>query len=77
MQAQECWPIDGSILRYGRAMAQCKQCGEEVEALVTVKVGGKNRKVCEDCADLMREQSDIAEQSESVVQQMMGYKGRR
>ncbi len=72
-----CRPIAGAILRYGRPMAECKQCGEEVDSLVSVKVNGKSRKVCEDCADLLREQADIAEQSESVVQQMMGYKGRR
>jgi ribosome-binding protein aMBF1 (putative translation factor) len=67
----------GSFLRYGQAMAECKRCGEDVESLVTVKVDGKSKKVCEECADVAREQSDIAEQSESVVQQMMGYKGRR
>ena len=58
-------------------MATCKQCGEEVEALVTVKVDGKAKKLCEDCADRAREQAEIAEQSESVVQGMMGFKGRR
>jgi len=67
----------GSFLRYGQAMAECKHCGEDVENLVTIKVDGKSKKVCEECADVVREQSDIAEQSESVVQQMMGYKGRR
>jgi ribosome-binding protein aMBF1 (putative translation factor) len=55
----------------------CKSCGDEVEELTTVKVGGKSRKLCEDCADRAREQDDVAEQSESVVQQMMGFKGRR
>ena len=44
---------------------------------MTVKVDGKAKKVCEDCADVAREQSDVAEQSEAVVQQMMGFKGRR
>jgi ribosome-binding protein aMBF1 (putative translation factor) len=50
-------------------MAVCKQCGEEVDALVTLKVAGKSKKVCEDCADRARE--------EAVVQNMMGFKGRR
>ncbi len=45
--------------------------------LVTVKVAGKARKVCEDCADRLREQGEIAEASEGVIQGMMGYKGRR
>ena len=58
-------------------MATCKECDDEVDALVTVKVGGKARKVCEDCADRMREQEEVAEASESVVQSMMGFKGRR
>ena len=58
-------------------MALCKVCGEEVEELVNVSVGGKRKKMCEDCADEAREQDEIAEASEGVVQQMMGYKGKR
>lgn len=58
-------------------MATCKQCGDEVDSLVSVKVGGKTKKLCEDCADRAREQAEVAEQSESVVQGMMGFKGRR
>lgn len=58
-------------------MATCRECEDEVDALVSVKVGGKARKVCEECADRLREQDEIAEQSEAVVQQMMGFKGRR
>jgi hypothetical protein len=55
----------------------CKACGDEVRELVTVKLGGKTKKLCEDCADRAREEGEVAEQSESVVQQMMGFKGRR
>jgi len=58
-------------------MATCKQCGDEVDALVSVKVAGKTKKLCEDCADRAREQAEVAEQSEAVVQTMMGFKGRR
>lgn len=58
-------------------MAMCKVCGEEVDELVSVNVGGKRKKMCEDCADEAREHDEIAEASEGVVQQMMGYKGRR
>jgi ribosome-binding protein aMBF1 (putative translation factor) len=58
-------------------MPTCKQCGDETESLVTVKVDGKVKKMCEDCADRAREQGEIAEQSEAVVQNMMGFKGRR
>jgi hypothetical protein len=42
-----------------------------------VKVEGRVQKLCEDCADRAREDAEIAEQSESVIQGMMGYKGRR
>ncbi|MBI2392501.1 MAG: hypothetical protein HYV09_23150 [Deltaproteobacteria bacterium] len=58
-------------------MPVCKGCGEEVDALVTTKVSGKSKKLCEDCAERAREQEAVAEESESVVQQMMGFKGRR
>jgi hypothetical protein len=58
-------------------MAVCKACGDDVDALVALKVGGKTRKLCEDCADRAREQAAVAEESEAVVQQMMGFKGRR
>jgi hypothetical protein len=58
-------------------MATCKQCDNEVDSLVSVKVAGKAKKMCEDCADRVREEAEVAEQSESVVQNMMGFKGRR
>lgn len=58
-------------------MATCKSCGEDAEQLVTVKVAGKAKKLCEDCADRAREEAEIAEASEGVVQNMMGFKGRR
>jgi hypothetical protein len=58
-------------------MAQCKQCGEDADELVSVKVGAKTQKLCEDCADRARAEAEVAEQSESVVQNMMGFKGRR
>jgi ribosome-binding protein aMBF1 (putative translation factor) len=58
-------------------MAVCKLCGDEVDALVAVKVDGKSKKMCEECADRAREASEVAEQSEAVVQSMMGFKGRR
>jgi hypothetical protein len=58
-------------------MAECRECDNEVEKLVSVKVDGKAKKMCEDCAERIREQAEIAEESESVVQGMMGFKGRR
>jgi ribosome-binding protein aMBF1 (putative translation factor) len=58
-------------------MPVCKECGDEADELVSVKVEGRRRKLCEDCADEAREQAEIAEESEAVVQGMMGFKGRR
>jgi ribosome-binding protein aMBF1 (putative translation factor) len=58
-------------------MPTCRKCGEEVEELKTVKVDGKAKKLCEDCADRAAEESAVAEESEAVVQNMMGFKGRR
>jgi ribosome-binding protein aMBF1 (putative translation factor) len=58
-------------------MPTCKQCGDLADALTTVKIDGKAKKMCEDCADRAREQAEVAEQSEAVVQGMMGFKGRR
>ena len=58
-------------------MPLCKMCDEEVEELFRVRVDGRSRKLCEDCADQVREEQEIAEESESVVQNMMGFKGRR
>ena len=58
-------------------MPACKVCGEEVDDLIAVKVDGRIKKLCENCADEANEQQEIAKQSESAVQQMMGFKGRR
>ena len=59
------------------AMPTCKSCGDEVDELVSVKVDGKTKKLCEDCADRAREEAEVAEASEGAVQNMMGFKGRR
>lgn len=58
-------------------MPTCSACKEDVDELKVVKVGGKKQKLCEDCADRARESEAVAEESEAVVQQMMGFKGRR
>ena len=42
-----------------------------------MKVEGRRVKLCEDCAERAREELEVAEMSESVIQDMMGYKGRR
>ncbi len=58
-------------------MPVCKQCQEEVDELVSVKIAGRTRKVCEDCAERLEQEDAIAEESEAVVQSMMGFSGRR
>lgn len=58
-------------------MARCKTCGEDAAELVIVNVEGQRKKLCEDCADRLREEQEIAVASESVVQGMMGFQGRR
>jgi protein-arginine kinase activator protein McsA len=54
---------------------ECPVCKEEVEELVSV--AGKKKRVCEDCAERLNEQAEIADQAESAMQGMMEYKGRR
>ena len=56
---------------------ECKECGEESETFRTVKVGSKRRKVCEDCADRMEAEGEIAEAAEDAMRGMMEYKGKR
>lgn len=58
-------------------MPECKACGEEVDELVSVKVNGKTKRLCESCADQENESETIKQESEAVVQNMMGFKGRR
>lgn len=58
-------------------MPLCRECENEVESLKTVKVGTKKKKMCEDCADRLAQDEQVAEESEQVVRQMMGFKGKR
>ena len=60
-------------------MATCSRCDEEVDSLVRVNVGTgtKTARVCESCADELREEEEIAEGAQSAIQGMMEYKGRR
>ena len=58
-------------------MPVCRSCQEEVDELVMVTIDGKRVKCCEDCADRAREEGEVAKMSESAVQDMMGFKGRR
>jgi hypothetical protein len=72
------WPFRlGKVPHLEIVMPTCKECENEADTLVSIKVEGKAKKMCEDCADRVRETAEIAEASESVVQNMMGFKGRR
>ena len=59
-----------------KTMPVCRECNDDVDELVGIKIKGKTRKVCEDCADRLREELEIAAESEGAMQNMMGYKGR-
>ena len=58
-------------------MPICRECKEDVDEVVSIKIDGRKRKVCEDCFERLEEEGLIAEEAESVMQGMMGYKGRR
>ncbi|MFO0549992.1 MAG: hypothetical protein U0271_16475 [Polyangiaceae bacterium] len=58
-------------------MPTCAVCNNEVDELKTVKVGSRKKKMCEDCVERAKEEAAVAEESETVVQGMMGFKGRR
>ena len=58
-------------------MGLCKQCESEVDELKAVKINGKKMRICEDCAERLEAENAIAEESEAVVRNMMGYKGTR
>jgi len=58
-------------------MPICKICEDEVDELFAIKEGRRVIRGCEDCIDRLREEAEIAEMSESVIQDMMGFKGRR
>lgn len=55
---------------------QCADCEDEIDEAVKIKVGRRTLKLCEDCADIRREQAEIGEAAEGAMQDMMGYKGR-
>jgi len=58
-------------------MPVCKMCEDEVDELFSLREGRRIIRGCEDCIDRLREEAEIAEMSESVIQDMMGFRGRR
>ena len=63
--------------RYNQGMPVCKKCGDEVDEVVSLKVDGKRVKLCEECAEEVEHDAQMAEDSEAAIQQMMGFSGRR
>ena len=51
---------------------ECKDCGNEVDTLYTVKLGSKRKKMCEDCIDRQREEGEVAREASNVVRDMVG-----
>ena len=51
--------------------------GDDLDARWVEEACLKAKRLCEDCADRAREEEEIAEQSEAVVRDMMGFKGKR
>jgi hypothetical protein len=41
-----------------------------------VRIGRKKLTLCEECAEVRREEMEIAEEAEGAMQEMMEYKGR-
>lgn len=56
-------------------MPVCRECEDEVDELVRIKFGSRTLRLCEDCADVKREEMEIADMSEDAMRDMMGYKG--
>jgi hypothetical protein len=59
----------------GDEMYECQMCGDEIDEIFRVEVEGRVRRVCEDCADRLREEREIAEESADVLREMMGFRG--
>jgi ribosome-binding protein aMBF1 (putative translation factor) len=55
---------------------ECKLCGEEVDELVAVKVEGRKRKACAECAERLEQEGEIADGALGAMRDMMGYKGK-
>ena len=49
----------------------CKECHDSTDEPVTIRVANRNLRVCEPCADLLREQEEIAEQAETAMEALV------
>ena len=55
---------------------KCKVCGNEVEELRTIRVRGRERRACEECAERLAETAEIEDAATGAMREMMGYRGR-
>jgi len=55
---------------------RCKECSEDVESLVTVQIDRKRARMCEECADRLREEGEINAVAQVVMHDMMAYRQR-
>lgn len=54
---------------------RCADCGEDADEIKKLKVGRRTVKLCEDCADIRREEAEIAGDAQSAMMDMMEWKG--
>ena len=55
---------------------KCRGCSEEVDEVVTVKVNGRNKKLCEECAEEAEMAGEIEEGALDAMRDMMDFKGK-
>lgn len=53
---------------------KCRGCEEEVDEVFTIKVRGRNKKLCEACLEVAQEEAEIEEGANSAMKDMMGFK---
>lgn len=55
---------------------KCRGCEEEVDEVFTIKVRGRNKKLCEECLEVAQEEAEIEDSANSAMKDMMGFKGK-
>jgi ribosome-binding protein aMBF1 (putative translation factor) len=55
---------------------KCKSCGNDVDELRAIQVRGRERRVCEECAERLAETAEIEDAATGAMREMMGYRGR-
>ena len=56
---------------------KCPLCGEDVDELMIVTTAGKRKRACDDCANQLNDQAEIADEATNAMKGMMEYKGGR